>query len=660
MKEQLQNYLKDNELDQNKELVEKVFKIAESDRYKPKEKVDIPSTRLSNLSITEYMGTSNEIDFKKPILKITGLNGTRKTFTARLPEYMLFNTDKVINGLTEKKTRNKLTLLINDVKYELLLEKKDWILFNTTDQADITTGQTNIIEKFSLMGIDKSIDDLIFIKNENSYITEKDPRDFKKIILSNCDTINIELVKEDIKKKKDDKEKDIENRNGQIEALKSDEGINSIELEIKNIKKEVTGEKKLKDELLSITTDGADIVSKKLIEINDLKDNKSSNEDKIEDIKFVEDNKTVFIDLNNKEVELKNLNEVISKIESQQSEIRRGLIDKRELLSVSETSLAKLKEIKENKCPTCDQEVSEMRVQTTIKEKEDLIKPLNTEIQKLERELNSFDSPGDPTVLETNIEGFKGIIKTMNGREIKTQDDIDKYLSDNDIEKIKKENIKIDNDVLKLNTEYDKLVQLDKSKRKEEIEKQLEDIKEKEIKLGGLETKKKTIKENEKKINDHNKDIETFKTELENLEMMFKVFDKNNKNSFPAWLINDTLKNVIKNVNSDLSPFKFDNKQLAVEVNEKFEFLHKEYKNNIFCNSSNRILNIVLHINLLKLKFDSIPFFIIDDYTYCLDSNTKATLNQYINEKIKDKSIGNLIITDPTTEKLKIESTDKL
>lgn len=657
MKEKLQKYLEEKNF-KNQDITEKCIKILESDRYKEDEIKEADIT-LKELSVNKFMGIDNEIEYKNRIINITGPNTSGKTFLAENPRMMLCNSGRtIINKLLEKETYTKLRFNVNGKEYELAINKSGWNLY--TDEDPLTPfkkSQTEILKHFKAIGIDESLDKLIFIKNEGSYITEQDPAVFKEYVLGIGGTGNLTLIKKDINNKIVEYEKDIENKNGKIEGLKSDEGMNSIAFEIETLKKDVKNEKGLKDELLNITTSGADIVAKKIKELEDLKGKKSVKELIIEKIDELSGKKDVFKNHKKANDEFKKAETEYDKSEKEKDKILKA---KREIeieLEVHESSLEKLKSIDQN-CPTCESEIPDIKKKVMLKDKENKISELKNQLTEFES--NKLKDALSPETLKGAIDEYEKIIEGLKETGIKSEKELTDFLEKNNKSEIEKEITKLNDSINKKQSEYDKLVETDNSKRKEEIENKLEDIKKSEIKLATLNEKLKSLKDNDKKINDIKKEIETIQNDIDVLHTIFKIFDKNNKESFPAWLIKDTLKDLTVNINKELECFKFDNGQLNVEINDKFEFITRGYRSKSLSNSENRILNIAVHTNLLLLKYNAIPFLIVDDYSMALDKNIKLELDSYLNELVKEEKIKNLILTDPSTDKLKVDYLKKI
>jgi hypothetical protein len=657
VKEKLQKYLEEKNF-KNQDITEKCMKILESDRYKEDEVKEADIT-LKELSVNKFMGIDNEIEYKNRIINITGPNTSGKTFLAENPRMMLCNSGRtIINKLLEKETYTKLRFNVNEKEYELAINKAGWNLY--TDEDPLTPfkkGQTEVLKHFKAIGIDESLDKLIFIKNEGSYITEQDPAVFKEYVLGMGGTGNLTLIKKDINNKIVEYEKDIENKKGKIEGLKSDEGINSITFEIETLKKDVKDEKKLKDELLNITTNGADVVAKKLKEIEELKSKRTVKEETIERIDELSGKKDVFKNHKKANDKFKKAESEYDKLQKEKDKI---LKNKKEIeieLEAHKSSLEKLKSI-DQKCPTCESEIPDIKKKVMIKDKQDKIDVIEKAL--LTYNNKKFEDIISPETLKGAIDEYEKVIEGLKETGIKSEKELNEFLEKNNKSEIEKEITKLNDSINKKQSEYDKLVETDNSKRKEEIENKLEDIKKSEIKLATLNEKLKTLKDSDKKINDIKNEIETIRNDIEVLHTIFKIFDKNNKESFPAWLIKERLKDLTVNINKELERFKFDHGKLNVEINDKFEFITRGYRSKSLSNSENRILNIAVHSNLLLLKYKAIPFLIVDDYSMALDKNIKLELNSYLNELIKEEKIKNLILTDPSTDKLKVDYLKKI
>ena len=653
MQDLINEYLAENK--ESEEVKKELSEILKNERYKQNEK-SFPEIEPISLVVKDLQTIkSAEIDYKKkPINDITGYNKAGKTLLLEVPKMIWFNKGRdVLKNIINNDTYIKLVQKINGDEYSIVIEKKDWILYKG-DPVKVS-GQKKVLEELVKMGIDDPITkggirDLFFMIKEKDYITEKDPADIKKMFMDTVNAGACDLIKDDSKKMVDNIGTDITRMEGQVQLLEPEEGEISLDVDIKNLSNDIKDEKKLKEELLNIATDGADIVAKKVDEIEENKKAIQEKEELIEKVKTVEKHKTVFSDLDKLNEKQKKQQTGNDKIKAEKEKLESKIRDIEFRKDKIQDSLDDIKNLGD-KCELCESEVSYMHKNVIEKKRFAEIEGMIKDAEKLIVENNKLKLVD--TDYEIDIDKLQDIIRDeLKLIGIKGENGIKNILDKYNMDTLQKELLKLNNDKIKLKKDYDKLLQADKSERKKELEKKLEDIKNAEVEIVGLKQKKKTVQENKKKMTEINAQIKDKQSKKKVVERIFELFDKNDKDSFPIWLISKSLLNLQKRINDDLKGF--DNLGLTLEINKNFDFLINNGKTKVKSNSEVKILNLVAHVNILKDLCKVIPYIGIDESYSGLEDNTTKNLNEVIDKYIKDGLVRNIVLTNPADNQLKI------
>jgi hypothetical protein len=754
MQEQLNRYLeltkKIDDYELTKAVKDRVLKAVEKHNIEKKDSAELIPLSLSVKDLLTIKEA--EIDYTTgKIIKITGKNGKGKTLLIELPRILHFNSGRNVNTavlkkMLDKKTYIKYKFINKGIDYCLTIAKSEWKLIIGNDE-EIKTGQTVILKYFGSLGFDKLIEKRSIFKDSRCYITEEDRKDFQAEFMGLYNIGFVENIKSDYNEMITNKQEDIDSINSKLEDYDEDEGVDKIDEKIFDIEKELNGEDKLKEELLNIVTEGTDIAAKKIDEIQSIKNDKTEKQDLIKKVEFLNKNKNIFSELkklnNQKEKQekensdyksrLNNINSIKmvadnknifseldklnTKKEKQEKQLKEFDENKSKIKSKirmlefdRDTLCDSIKKIEDfdGKCPfgiECKESITETRKKIMQDEKQkevdkltDQIKAHNDQLKKLtnpesdnidsdiRKAENIIDELKDLNInneddinkylKENNIKDIKepkidesiysdiaeknNIVERLQESDIKNDSDIDKFIEKNNIESLQSDIKKLDQMLEKKEAEYQKFVETDKTERKKEIEAKLETIENAKIKIGGLQADKKNAADRLAKKNKYIEDRTKLENENIELRTVYTIFDKKHEDSFPIWFLQDSVEDFQNKVNKEL--VKYDaTKELKIQISSDFQIKVKGLRARELSSAQEKIINLTIHITELLLKFNKIPYFAIDDYKAGFEQNTFESFKKCVENYYSKKLIGCLLLTEyDLTENVKIDYIDEV
>lgn len=649
----------------NEQVQKKVNEILQNEKYK-QESITPSQIQLKSIDTDNFVNIKKiKIDFEtNKIIIIQGDNGRGKTLTTELITLMLNNygRDK-LNNLVSRETRSRLDFYImtNDDKrnHSIVIEKGTW--------SELINGvvglkkQTDIMKKYNQFGIDEIFRQVIKISDSKSYITNKEGAEFKLFFM---DFYNISFADDiciDIRSSIKLNKTQIDNLHVDKARLSGndEDGPNLINVKLATIEKELSQNENIKKEYTDIITKGNEGIIKIQNNIKDLNEKKSKKDELLAKVESVVVNKDVFKNLAEKQNELKKLNKEIVKAHKLQAKYHNEVTDY-EIQIEGLNKNIKVLEHAEGKCEICDSELSLIRKQLILKDKQEKIDTIKKSIEKANSNLKkSFDSEPVPVQLENEIEGFNDILVELNDINVKSQKGIDQILEKYRIPDIEVEIKQIVTKIEEKNKQLNVLMEKSPAKRKAELESQLNTHEKLKSELAVWNEKKNTYEKNKIEIEEINKKLKFAEFQDEILNKVLDIFDKNLMNSYPIWHLNSSIKEIETEVNQELDKFK--KLGLKLKIGDDFSIIVKGLNRKALSSSELKIVNFIFKLVVAKQRFKIIPFMIVDEYKNSLDKNTLINFKEVINYYIKNKYINNVILTEPTeSSELVIKGMEKI
>jgi hypothetical protein len=401
--------------------------------------------------------------------------------------------------MLDKKTYIKYKFINKGIDYCLTIANNEWKLIIGNDE-EIKTGQTVILKYFGSLGFDKLIEKRSIFKDSRCYITEEDRKDFQAEFMGLYNIEFVENIKSDYNEMITNKQDDIDSIDAKLEDYNEDEGVDKIDEKISVVKEDLKDEDKLKEEFLNIIVDGTDTAAKRVDEIQKIKNEKTEKENLIKQVDFLNDNKTVFSDLDelnskkekyekeksnylekaqqvnnikfvkenknifskldkmksNNEKQEKELTEYQDKKSKLESKIRMVEFDRDNLSD----SIKKL-ETNDDKCPfgiECKELLSDTRKKVMLDENNKKLDELTKEVKSLNDELTELKEP-EKVNYDSVIRTEENNIESLKELKINNDSDIENYLNGNDADDIKEPELdeSINQDISSKNNIVEKL-----------------------------------------------------------------------------------------------------------------------------------------------------------------------------------------------------------